>query len=75
MDYQYRASSQQKDKEILEEMDYFLKNHKLPALNQGAIDYLNSPITIKEIDSIIKKFPRNNSPGPKLFQWRILPDI
>ena len=33
----------------LEEMNKFLKNYKLPKLNQDEINYLNSPITISKI--------------------------
>lgn len=34
----------------LDEMDQFLKSHKLPKLNQEEIDYLNSPIYIYQIN-------------------------
>lgn len=33
----------------VEEMDQFLKTHKLPKLYQDEIDHLNSPVTSKEI--------------------------
>lgn len=33
----------------LDEMDQFLKKHKLPKLTQGEIGDLNCPITSKEI--------------------------
>lgn len=36
----------------LDEMDQFLKSHKLPKLNQEEIDYLNSPIYIYQINWI-----------------------
>ena len=41
----------------LEEMNKFLKNYKLPKLNQDEINYLNSPITISKIGV-------NKSPSP-----------
>ena len=39
----------------LEEMDKFIKTHKLPKLNQEEIENLDRPITRKEIESLIKK--------------------
>ena len=51
----------------LEEMDQFLSTHTLPKLKQEEIENLNRPITSKEIESVIKKLPRNESPGPDGF--------
>ena len=42
-------------------MEQFLKKCKLLQLN---INYLNSPVTIKEIKLVIKKLPKKKSPGP-----------
>lgn len=39
----------------LKEMDQFLKHHKLPKLNQDKINNWNSPITVKEIESVTLK--------------------
>ena len=36
-------------------------------LIQGAMDYLNHPMSIKETKSIINNFLENNIPGPDCF--------
>ena len=51
----------------LEEMDKFLETYTLPKLKQEEIENLNRPITSKEIKLIIKKLPKNKSPGPDGF--------
>ena len=51
----------------LEEMDAFLENHKLPKLEQEEIQNLKRPITSKEIEAVIKNFPRHKSPRPDGF--------
>ena len=51
----------------LEEMDTFLENHKLPKLEQEEIENLNRLITREEIEAVIKKLPRHESPGPDSF--------
>jgi hypothetical protein len=38
-------------------MDDFLDRYYVPLLNQNQINYLNSPITSKEIEIVIKNFP------------------
>ena len=38
-------------------MDNFLDRYQLPKLNQDQINSLNSPITPKEIEAIIKSLP------------------
>ena len=48
----------------LEEMDKFLETYNLIKLKQDEIENLNKPITSKDIELIIKKFPKNKSPGP-----------
>ena len=40
--------------ENLKEMDNFLDKYHLPKLNQDQITNLNTPITIKEIETVIK---------------------
>jgi hypothetical protein len=50
--------------ENLNELDYFLERHHLPKLNRYQVNYLNSPITPKQIEAvIIKSLPNKNSSG------------
>ena len=51
----------------LEEMDEFLEKYNLPKLNQEEMENLNRPITSMEIETVIKNFPTNKSPGPDGF--------
>ena len=46
-------------------MEKFLETDNLPRLNQGEIENLNRPITIKEIEHVIKNLPVRKSPGPE----------
>ena len=48
-------------------MDKFLETYSPPKLNQEETDNLNIPITRSEIQSAIKKYPTNKSPGPDGF--------
>ena len=45
----------------LEEMARFLEKFNLPRLNQ--VEIMNDPITITEIEAVIKNLPKNNSPN------------
>ena len=47
-------------------MDKFLEKFNFPKLNREEID-LNRPITIKEIETVIRNLPANKSPGPDGF--------
>ena len=51
----------------VEEMDKFLEKYKFPKLNREEIENLNRPITSTEIETVIKIFPTNKSPGPDGF--------
>ena len=51
----------------LEEMDKFLEKYNFPKLNQEEIEDLNRAITSKEIETVIRNFPANKSPGPDGF--------
>lgn len=48
----------------LDKTEKFLQTHKLSKLTQEEIKNLNRPIRNKEIESIIKNFQTNKSPGP-----------
>ena len=48
-------------------MDNFLGRYQVSRLNQDQINGLNSPITPKEIEAVIKSLPTKKSPGPDGF--------
>ena len=50
----------------LEEMDRFLEKFN-PKLNQEKVEIMNNPITSTEIEAVIKRLPKNKSPGPDDF--------
>ena len=50
--------------ENFEEIGKFLENNNLPKLNQEEIENLNKPITRMEVNTVIKNFSKNKSPGP-----------
>ena len=53
--------------EKLNEMGDFLDRYLLPNFNQDKSNYLNSPVSPKEIEAIIKSLPTKKSPGPDGF--------
>jgi hypothetical protein len=49
-------------------MDNFLDRYQIPKLIPNQINHLNSPITPKEIEAVIKSLPtKKKSPGPDGF--------
>jgi hypothetical protein len=48
-------------------MDNFLDRYQGLKLNQTQINHLNSPITTKQIEAVIKSLPNKRSPGPDSF--------
>ena len=48
-------------------MDKFLEKFNLPRLNQEEIEIMNNPITITEIEAVIKNLPKNKSPRQDAF--------
>ena len=48
-------------------MDEFLEKYKLQKLNQEEIENLHRLIPSMEIETVIKTFPTNKSPGPDGF--------
>ena len=44
-------------------MGRFLEKFDLPRLNEEEIEIINNPITITEIETVIKNLPKNKSPG------------
>ena len=51
----------------LEEMNKFLETYDLPRLNQEETENMYTLIASKEIESVIKKLPTNQSPEPESF--------
>ena len=47
----------------LEEMDKLLEMHNILKLNQEEMENMIRPITSTEIETVIKNFPKNKSPG------------
>ena len=45
----------------LEEMERFLETFNLPRLNQEEVEIMNNPITITEIEAVIKNLPKNRA--------------
>jgi hypothetical protein len=48
--------------ENVDEMNNFLERYQIPMLNQNQMSHLNSPMTLKEIEAVIKKSPNQKIP-------------
>ena len=48
-------------------MDKFLEKYNSSKHNQEEIENLNRPITSTEIETVIRNFPANKTPGPDGF--------
>ena len=48
--------------ENLDEMEKFLDSYQVPKLNQDQVNNLNSPISPKEIEAVIKSLPAKRKP-------------
>ena len=48
-------------------MGKFLEKYNFPRLNQEEIENINRPTINTEIETVIKNFPTNKSPGPDGF--------
>ena len=51
----------------LQETDRFFEKFNLPRLNQEKTEIMNNSITSMETEAVIKKSPKNKSPGPDGF--------
>ena len=51
----------------MEERDEFPEKYNFPKLSQEEIESLSRPITSTEVESVIRNFPTNKSPGPDSF--------
>jgi hypothetical protein len=64
-------------------MDNFLDRYHLPKLKPDWIDYLNSPISPKELEPVINSLPTKKSPGSdglraefcQTFQENLIPNL
>jgi hypothetical protein len=60
--------------ENLDEMDKFPDRHQVPKLNQDQVNDLNSPISPKEIEAVIKS-PNQKKPRTRWVSCRVPSDL
>jgi hypothetical protein len=53
--------------ESLNKMDNFLHRYQVPKLNEHQINHLKSPITLKDIEAVIKNLSTQKISGPDSF--------
>lgn len=56
-------------------MDKFLKRHKILKLTQDEIDKLNSPISIKQVETVVKNLPTKKAAGLDAFTGELYPSF
>ena len=59
----------------MEEIDRFLEKFNLPKLSQEEIEIMSNPITISEIEAVIKNLPQKTKPETRCLHRRILSNI
>ena len=59
----------------LQEMNRCLEKFNLPRLNQEEIEIMNNPITITEIEAVIKNLPKEQKPRTRWLHRIILSNI
>ena len=59
----------------LQEMDKFLEKYNLPILIQEELENVNRPITVNEMETLIKNLPTKKSRLHRWFHRRILSNI
>jgi len=58
----YYKSLYSTKQENLDEMDNCVDRYQVPKVNQNQINYLNNPITLKEIEAVMKSLPTKKKP-------------
>jgi hypothetical protein len=61
--------------ENLDEMDKFLERYQVPKFIQDQVNDLNSTISPKEIEAVIKSLQQKKKPRTRWVQCRVLPDL
>jgi hypothetical protein len=61
--------------ENLDEMDNFLDRYQVPKLNQDQMNNINSPISPKEIETVINNLSTKKNPRTRWVLCRVLSDL